>query len=631
MRLLSLLFFAFLVRFIHGETHTWYFETGWVDANPDGVFEKKMIGFNGSWPLPTLRVKKGDRINLYLINGFNDRNTTLHFHGMFQNGTGQMDGPEMVTQCPIPPGETYLYNFTVADQVGTFWYHSHTSGQYGDGMRGAFIIEDDDFPYDYDEEVVLTLSEHYHKNSDELTPAFLSRYNPTGAEPIPQNILFNETRNNTWKVEPNKTYLLRIVNVGRFVSQFLWMEDHEFEVVEIDGIYVEKNTTDMIYITTAQRYTALVRTKSDTSKNYAFMAAIDETMLDVIPGDLQLNGTNYIVYDDNNDKPEAVTVDSWEDILDDFYLKPLSNTTLFDEPDLTVTVDIAMDNLGNGVNYAFFNNITYTRPVVPTLLTALSAGEFATNELVYGTNTHSIVLQGGDVIDLVLNNHDPGTHPFHLHGHTFQVIERGPAFPDDEPTDWNATDHAEYPEYPMERDTVYVRPSSYAVLRFKADNPGVWFFHCHIEWHLDQGLALMFIEDPMGIQNNPEQQLTESHKNACNKAGVPLEGNAVANTNNYLDLKGENVQHKPLPTGFTARGIVALVFSCIAAFLGMAAIAFYGLADIPDVEARVTRDLNVEYEDDIADDEIITEDQPLRGSQESSRSNRSNRSGKVRI
>ena len=85
-----------------------------------------MIGFNDSWPLPTLRVKKGDRVQLYLINGFDNLNTTLHFHGLFVRGANQMDGPEMVTQCPIPPGETYLYNFTVTDQVGTYWYHSHT-------------------------------------------------------------------------------------------------------------------------------------------------------------------------------------------------------------------------------------------------------------------------------------------------------------------------------------------------------------------------------------------------------------------------------------------------------------------------------------------------------------------------
>ncbi|CAI5760784.1 unnamed protein product [Candida verbasci] len=601
-------FFISLISLVSAETHTWYFKTGWVDANPDGQFDRKMIGFNDTWPLPTLRVKKGDRVNLYLINGFDDRNTSLHFHGMFQPGSSQMDGPEMITQCPIPPGETFLYNFTVGNQVGTYWYHSHTSGQYGDGMRGVFIIEDDDFPYEYDEEVVLTLGEHYHVYSDELQPAFLSRFNPTGAEPIPEALLFNETYNATWKVEPNKTYLLRIVNIGRFVSQYLWIEDHDFEIVEVDGIYVEKNTTDLLYITVAQRYSVLVHTKNSTDKNYAFMNRVDPDMLDV-PGNLRENSTNTMEYDAGNAPVEENILegDKNEQYFDDFYLKPLSKEKLLDDADYTITVDVQMDNLGDGVNYAFFNNLTFTPPRVPTLLTALSAGEHATNELVYGSNTNSFVLQKDDVVDIVLNNLDPGKHPFHLHGHVFQLIERHEAIDDDQdPVGYNSTDHAEWPEYPMIRDTVYVRPQSYIVMRFKADNPGVWFFHCHIEWHLDQGLAIQLIEDPMGIQNNETQQLTENHKQICEKGGIPWEGNAAGNSDNYLDLKSENLQHKRLPTGFTARGIIALVFSCVAGVLGLMAIAFYGMNDIADVEERVARDLDVDLDEN--SDEFVNEE-----------------------
>lgn len=608
MKLCSLLLVSFIVTLAAAETHTWYFNTTWVNANPDGNFVRPVIGFNNSWPLPTLRVKKGDRVNLYLLNGFDDRNTTLHFHGMFQNGSAQMDGPEMVTQCPIPPGETMLYNFTVADQVGTYWYHSHTSGQYGDGMRGVFVIEDDDFPYDYDEEVILTVNEWYHELSDELSPSFLNRFNPTGAEPIPANFLFNETRNGTWNVEPNKTYLLRIVNTGRFVSQYLWMEDHEFEIVEVDGVYVERNATEMIYITVAQRYTALVKTKNDTSKNYAFMNKVDDTMLDVIPDDLVLNGTNYIVYDENNEKPDQYTVDSIDDYLDDFYLRPLSNTTLLPDADYTVTVDVIMNNLGNGVNYAFFNDTTYTKPKVPTLVTAMSAGELAVNEKVYGTDTGSFVLQHNDIVDIVVNNHDTGKHPFHLHGHNFQLIERHQPIDDDaSPVAYNASDHAERPEFPMMRDVVYLNPQSYMVLRFKADNPGVWFFHCHIEWHLEQGLAMIFIEAPLEMQADPRQAFTDDFKNACEKNGMNLTGNAAGNSADFLNLSGENLQHKALPAGFTARGIVALVFSIIAALLGLAAISVYGMADIKNVEERVARDLDVDYDDVEPEEEEITE------------------------
>lgn len=595
MRTVSVIIFSILASLVAAETHTWYYNTTWVTANPDGVFERQVIGFNNSWPLPTLRVTTGDTVNLYLTNGFKDANTTLHFHGLFQNGTNQMDGPEMVTQCPIAPGDTFLYNFTVTDQVGTYWYHSHTAGQYGDGMRGLFIIEEkqkSDYPFEFDEEVTLSIGDWYHKDANVLKPKFLSRYNPTGAEPVPQNSLFNDTRNATWNVKPDTTYYMRICNVGGFASQYLFMEDHEFEVVEVDGIYVQPNVTNMIYLTTAQRYGVLIHTKNDTSKNYAFMNLFDETMFDVIPEDLVLNSTNTIVYDKSLSKASEYKVDDLE-FLDDFYLRPMTNETLMADADHTITIDVSMENLGNGVNYAFFNNITYTTPKVPVLGTVLSSGELATNAYIYG-NTHSVVLQKDEVVDIVLNNHDAGRHPFHLHGHVFQLIARGEESEVD--VDYDPA-NVTLPQYPMARDTVFVYPHSYIVMRFKADNPGVWMFHCHIEWHLEQGLAILLIEAPEEVQKTESQQLTENHKQVCKNVGVNYTGNAAGNSVNFMDLTGANVQEKPLPDGFTARGIVALVFSTIAGILGMIAISFYGMADIKDIDERVMRDMHVDLSD----------------------------------
>ncbi|KAG7191864.1 ferroxidase fet3 [Scheffersomyces spartinae] len=599
MNKLLVLVVSFLLAFVvKAEDHYWYFNATWLTGNPDGVMERPIIGFNGSWPLPTLRVKTGDRVVLKLTNGLGNQNTSLHFHGMFQNGTGQMDGPEMITQCPIAPDDYFVYNFTVPDQVGTYWYHSHTDGQYPDGLRGVFVIEEakkSDYPFDFDEEITLSVSEWYHKTSHELTPKFLNRYNPTGAEPIPQNSLFNDSRNVTWRVQPNTTYFVRIVNVGRFVSQYLYMEDHDFTVVEVDGVYVQPNTTSMVYITAAQRYGVLIKTKETTDKNFAFMNAIDKDMLDVVPKDLILNSTNYISYDESNDTPEEYIVDEY-DFLDDYWLTPVSAEAMLDEPDHVITVDVTMNNLGNGINYAFFNNITYTPPKVPILHTVLSAGELATNELVYGTNTHSIVLQHNEVVDIVLNNHDAGKHPFHLHGHVFQLVARGETVVGD-PVSFNATEYDLYRDNPMRRDTVYVNPQSYIVMRFRADNPGVWFFHCHIGWHLQQGLAFVLVEAPLQIQETETQHLTEGSIRICKNSNNGLyEGNAAGNKDNFLDLKGENVQHKPLPAGFTARGIVALVFSCLAGILGLVAITYYGLSDLKNVEMDLIKDLNVELD-----------------------------------
>ncbi|GEQ72868.1 hypothetical protein JCM33374_g6556 [Metschnikowia sp. JCM 33374] len=527
MMLFSTFFVTLVASLVAAETHTWYFSTGWVNANPDGNFERPVMTLNGTWPLPILRVKTGDTVNFYLTNGFDDRNTSMHFHGMFQNGSSFMDGAEMVTQCPISPGDTMLYNFTVGHQVGTYWYHSHTTGQYGDGMRGVFVIEEqrsEDYPFVFDEEVVLPIGDWYHSNADTLIPNFMSPQNPSGAEPIPKNLLFNETRNNSWVVEPSKTYLVRIRQCWRFCFA--------------------PTTTDVLYITVAQRYDVLITTKNDTSKNYAFMSKLDDTMLDDIPGDLVLNSTNFIVYNESSSLPVEYTVSSLEGFLDDMSLVPSSGEKLLDDSDVLVTLDVTMDNLVDGINYAFFNNVTYTTPKVPILATAISAGELAKNNNIYG-NVNAFVLEKGDIVDIVVNNKDTGKHPFHLHGHVFQVIARGRGV--DEalaPVSYNPHDHVAFPEYPLVRDTVYVNAQSYIVLRFKADNPGVWLFHCHIEWHLEQGLVATFIEAPTELQKT--QKFTEGWKSVCSNSGVFMRGNCAGNVVDFMDLTGANVQQKPL-------------------------------------------------------------------------------------
>lgn len=89
------------------------------------------------------------------------------------------------------------------------------------------------------------------------------------------------------------------------------------------------------------------------------------------------------------------------------------------------------------------------------------------------------------------------------------------------------------------------------------------------------GLAVTMVEAPLDLQNT--LQIPANHYDACAAADMPTQGNAAGNTKDYLDLSGQNESVPPLPAGFTARGIVALVFSVIAAFAGMAVISWYGV------------------------------------------------------
>ena len=145
-------------------------------------------------------------------------------------------------------------------------------------------------------------------------------------------------------------------------------------------------------------------------------------------------------------------------------------------------------------NYAFFSGITYVKPKVPSLYTALTSGEYATNASIYGVNTNSYVLEHNEVVEIVLNNQDPGKHPFHLHGHAFQSILRSEEEAGDFDPESVTNGSVVLPQKPMRRDVLLVRPNGHIVMRFRANNPGVWLFHCHIEWHVDSGLVMTFVE-----------------------------------------------------------------------------------------------------------------------------------------
>lgn len=96
------------------KTITYDFNITWVNANPDGAFERPTIGINGQWPLPVMTAEIGDQVIVNVDNQLGNQSTTLHFHGLFQNGTTSMDGPAQVSQCGIPPGSQFTYNFTVS-------------------------------------------------------------------------------------------------------------------------------------------------------------------------------------------------------------------------------------------------------------------------------------------------------------------------------------------------------------------------------------------------------------------------------------------------------------------------------------------------------------------------------------
>ena len=121
----------------------------------------------------------------------------------------------------------------------------------------------------------MTFSDWYHEQMKTLMEAFMAKSNPTGAEPVPDAALMNETQNLQIKVEPGKTYHIRMVNIGAFAGQYVWFEGHKMRIVEVDGVYVKEAEADVVYITAAQRVSVLLTTKNDTDANFAVVGSMD--------------------------------------------------------------------------------------------------------------------------------------------------------------------------------------------------------------------------------------------------------------------------------------------------------------------------------------------------------------------
>lgn len=143
---------------------------------PDG-FSRSTVLADGTFPGPLIKGYKGDRFLLNIHDRLTDdtmlRSTSIHWHGIFQKRTSWADGPSFVTQCPIAANHSFLYDFEAPKQTGTYWYHSHLSTQYCDGLRGPLVIYDLFDPqrhlYDIDDEsTVITLADWYHFVADPL-------------------------------------------------------------------------------------------------------------------------------------------------------------------------------------------------------------------------------------------------------------------------------------------------------------------------------------------------------------------------------------------------------------------------------------------------------------------------------
>ena len=552
-----------------------------TEFNPDGVY-RTMLLINNQFPGPLIRVNEDDTLRV-TVNNEASNATSLHWHGIYQNGTNHMDGTVGVTQCPIASGSSFTYEFTLAGQSGTYWYHAHQGVQASDGLIGPLIIhgrkERQLQKIDYATDRVIMVSDHYHELSGALTRQYLAS-DRENSEPVPDAALINgknvrdcstvpnrkcdNTTSNvvmpTFDLAPNENHRLRILNVGAFAEFQFQIDEHVLAVTEVDGTDVWPQSYHRLNLNPAQRYSVVVNTNQSSADSFWMRARMIPTCFAEPNPYLQNDALAVIRYSSiqklTEQTAEQPKSEDWSEALW-LECRDLNTTELVPveavaapEADAYVYLrsnfEIGDWRLSRGV----MNSTSY-RPNVhsPTLMRAMDGfqdsnqsfttagtnfysnndrGSVFVNEAAFDKNKELVVQSTGvQTIDLLIHNFDDGNHPFHLHGYKFFVLAQGHAAPPH--TDpFGQLDRANVePLYrsldlsnPLRRDTASVEAFGWTLIRFVADNPGAWAFHCHVSWHTEAGLLMQFLTRTDLLQ---QSQLPEDLKALCAAPASELE------------------------------------------------------------------------------------------------------------
>nr|DAA04521.1 TPA_exp: laccase 16 [Coprinopsis cinerea okayama7\ len=481
-----------------------YYTFDIVNANlaPDG-FTRPTVVVNGQFPGTLIQANKDDvlhiTVNNLLTNPLMRRSTAIHWHGLFQKKTASEDGPAGVTQCPISPGHSYTYDIPLNGQAGTHWYHSHLSSQYVDGLRGPIVIYDPTDPhlslYDEDDEnTIIQLGDWYHNPAPAIQEDYL---NDITDEPVPDSGTINGVGRYRggpaipWarvNVVQGKRYRLRVINNSAYGSFEFSIENHELTIIEVDGINHVPKTVGGFEIYAGQRYSVVIDANKPI-RNYWIRAPMD--VKDDSPTLDDENIYAVLHYEGApNANPTTRADRSPSNVLKEHELVPLDPGPPGGCGPADKIIDLQYSRDTSGTTKWKFNGVRYHSPTDNTLLNIMGGATIASD---FTPSEHTLILNHNDIVEIHLHGSSNGhVHPFHLHGHAFDIIQ--------------GRSGGSNCVNPPRRDVVGLT-SGTGIIRFKADNPGPWFLHCHIDWHLEAGLAVVFAEAPDEQRTGPQSQI----------------------------------------------------------------------------------------------------------------------------
>ncbi|RVW69549.1 Laccase-14 [Vitis vinifera] len=511
---------------------------------------KNILTVNGQFPGPTIYAKKGETIIVDVYNK-GKQNVTIHWHGVKMPRYPWTDGPEYITQCPIPPGSKFSQKIIFSSEEGTLWWHAHSDWTRAT-IHGAIIVYPKNgtkYPFPKpNAEVPIILGEWWKSDVNAVLEEMLA----TGADPnVSDSYLINGqpgdlhpcSKSGTFKltVDHGKTYLLRIINAALQDILFFSIAKHKMTVVGTDGSYTKPLTRDYITISPGQTFDVLL--EANQRPDHYYMAAKVYSSAHGVEYDNTTTTAivQYKGYYTPSSPPSLPHLPGHNDTNASVHFTSSLRSLADAEHPCNVPLNIGTkliytismntfpcpNNSCLGPNKSrlatSINNISFQSPTIDILqayyynISGVYGDKFPSGPplvfdftaeyppLKYETprnGTEVRVLEYNSIVEIVFQgtNLVAGTdHPMHLHGYSFYVVGWGFGNFDKnrDPLRYNLVD-------PPLQNTIAVPKNGWTTIRFKASNPGVWFMHCHLERHLTWGMDTAFI-----VKNgkHPEAQM----------------------------------------------------------------------------------------------------------------------------
>ena len=418
----------------------------------EGYPDTDVWAFNGQVPGPVIRARQGERLRVAVSNALSEP-TTVHWHGL-RVPVG-MDGVPRLSQPPIEPGETFVYDFELKD-AGTYWYHPHinSSEQVGRGLYGALIVDEIDPPA-VDRELLWVLDDWRLDQKAAIEP-FGNMHDASHNGRIGNSATINGAIRDVEPVRAGERIRLRLINVANARTFGLKFHDLDPWVIALDGQPVEPHRlgdqsltlgvgmrADLIIDMTGEPGSGGLVVDGHYGPNFAYELirfSYDDTVAiqdrsGAAPSALPPNPIS---------EPDLASAEHHRLVFEGGAMGGMTGAMMGDRR-------MGIRELaGKGRLWAINGRVPDEIYNEPPLLRAVRGGS--------------------QVIELI--NRTAFEHPIHLHGHSFRIIKRNGQ---DEP-------------YQPFRDTVLLGVDETIEIAFVADNPGQWMFHCHVLEHQGSGM-----------------------------------------------------------------------------------------------------------------------------------------------